>query len=319
MNLNELYTVAVEAGIAKDPRGKEQIDVELAREKARYEKLSEEEKKSYDPERLRHPYRDTRILYTTGKENIKNVLIGIDIETPELLLADNLRKKGAKIDAVVGHHPEGRAYASFYEVMHMQADILGKFGVPINIAEGILDKRIKEVSRRVLPQNHTRAVDAARLLELPFLCIHTPADNQVTNFLQTIFDNSKSGFIEDVIKILNEIPEYWKALNETRGPQVLVGNKENRAGKVFVDMTGGTEGSTEALEKLAISGVGTIVGMHMSDEHIKNAEKFHINVVIAGHISSDTLGLNLLFDSVEKKFGSLEYISCSGFHRIRRE
>ncbi|MFH1258491.1 MAG: NGG1p interacting factor NIF3 [Elusimicrobiota bacterium] len=318
MNLNDLYLAAVNQGIEKDPRGREFIELELAREKANYEKLSEEEKKSYDPERLKHPYRDTRILHTTGKEEIKSILIGVDIEAPELLLADNLRQKGRRIDAVVAHHPEGRAYAHFFEVMHMQAEIMNKFGVPINIAEGILDKRIKEVSRRVSPQNHNRAVDTARLLDVPYLCLHTPADNQVTTYLQSSFEAKKPRFLDDVVKILNEIPEYAKAMNETRGPQIVAGSKEKQAGRVFVDMTGGTEGSTEALEKLAYSGVGTIVGMHMSDEHLKNAEKFHINVVIAGHISSDNLGLNLLFDAVENKFGLLEYIPCSGFYRIRR-
>ena len=38
--------------------------------------------------------------------------------------------------------------------------------------------------------------------------------------------------------------------------------------------------------------------MHISDEHKKEAEKHHINVVIAGHIASDNLGMNLLLDSV---------------------
>jgi hypothetical protein len=56
----------------------------------------------------------------------------------------------------------------------------------------------------------------------------------------------------------------------------------------------------------------------MSDEHYKNAEKYHIRVVIAGHISSDNLGLNLLFDAAEKKFGSINFIECSGFRRIKR-
>jgi hypothetical protein len=40
-------------------------------------------------------------------------------------------------------------------------------------------------------------------------------------------------------------------------------------------------------------------------------------VVIAGHISSDTLGLNLLLDRIEKE-EKLETICCSGFYRIRR-
>ena len=34
--------------------------------------------------------------------------------------------------------------------------------------------------------------------------------------------------------------------------------------------------------------------MHISEEHRKEAEKSHLNVVVAGHISSDNLGLNLL-------------------------
>ena len=53
---------------------------------------------------------------------VRNILAGIDIETPELLLADRLNEKGAGIDLVLAHHPEGRAYANFYEVMKMQAD-----------------------------------------------------------------------------------------------------------------------------------------------------------------------------------------------------
>jgi hypothetical protein len=57
--------------------------------------------------------------------------------------------------------------------------------------------------------------------------------------------------------------------------------------------------------------------MHLSEEHLKNAKKANLNVVIAGHISSDVLGLNLLFDEVEKE-GKLEFVSVSGFERIRR-
>jgi putative NIF3 family GTP cyclohydrolase 1 type 2 len=202
--------------------------------------------------------------------------------------------------------------------MNMHADILHKWGVPINIAEAISEPRIKEVSRKVLPQNHARAVDAARLLNIPFMSIHTPADNHVNDYLQKSFDRRKPEKVGDIIKILEDIPEYKDASKVSRGPVIFAGSKEKRSGKIFVDMTGGTEGAIESLEKLAQSGVGTIVGMHMSEEHYKNAEKYHINVVIAGHISSDTLGLNLIFDEVEKKIGKLDIIGCSGFKRVKR-
>ena len=47
--------------------------------------------------------------------------------------------------------------------------------------------------------------------------------------------------------------------------------------------------------------------------------KHHLNIVLAGHISSDNLGLNLLFDKLEKKFvQKLEFVECSGFRRFRR-
>lgn len=82
-------------------------------------------------------------------------------------------------------------------------------------------------------------------------------------------------------------------------------------------MTGGTEGSKEIFEKYANSGVSTLVGMHLSEEHLENAKKAKLNVVIAGHISSDNLGLNLLFDELEKE-EKLEFIGISGFERIKK-
>jgi putative NIF3 family GTP cyclohydrolase 1 type 2 len=135
--------------------------------------------------------------------------------------------------------------------------------------------------------------------------------------LQNLFDKKKPKYLQDVVDILLEIPEYDYAAKLGSGPTILVGAKERKAGKIFVDMTGGTEGSTEVFEKLAISGVSTIVAMHLSEEHYKNAQKYYINVVIAGHIASDSLGLNLMLDAVERKFGKLNTICVSGFKRFK--
>ncbi len=71
--------------------------------------------------------------------------------------------------------------------MKMQADILNRFGVPINIAESQLSGRMKEVERSLMPVNHTRPVDAARLLDIPYLCLHTPADNMVASYRGGVF------------------------------------------------------------------------------------------------------------------------------------
>lgn len=317
MKLHELFTVAVQSGIDADPRGRAIVEKELRDARSSYEELKPDDKAAFDPEKLENPYVDSRILHGPPDREIKKILVGIDMEAPELLLADRLNQKGAGIDLVVAHHPEGRAFANFYEVMKMQADILNRFGVPINVAENLLNDRMKEVERRLMPVNHTRPVDAARLLDIPFICLHTPADNMVVAYLQSLFDREKPERLRDVMALLKKIPEYQEAIKNNAGPKILLGSGDQRCGKVFVDMTGGTEGSKDIMARLSQSGVGTIVGMHLTDDHRKEAEKHHIHVVIAGHISSDTLGVNLLLDKVESR-GPLDVVECSGFKRIKR-
>ena len=82
-------------------------------------------------------------------------------------------------------------------------------------------------------------------------------------------------------------------------------------------MTGGTEGPKTVIEKLADSGVGTIVGMHMSQELRDEADKHSIHVVIAGHMSSDSLGINLLFDEYERQ--GVATVATSGLIRVHRD
>ena len=317
MKLKDIYNLAFKRGIAYDPRGKEVVAKELERVRKRYEKLTSIEKNEFDKEKLENPYADTRILYGRGQEEVRSILVGIDIEVGEVLLADYLSTKGRKIDLVLSHHPEGRALASLYEVMNMQAEIFRQYGVPINVAEGLMEGRVKEVERKLMPANHRRAIDAARLLNIPFLCVHTPADNAVTDYLNGIFKKEKFERVEDILSRLKKIPEYREALKDNPGPKVILGSPEKKAGKIMVDMTGGTEESEHLLEKFSQAGVGTMVCMHMSEKHVEEAKKHHLNIIIAGHIASDTLGLNRILDDLDPK-GNLKIIPCSGFTRIKR-
>ena len=54
--------------------------------------------------------------------------------------------------------------------------------------------------------------------------------------------------------------------------------------------------------------------MHISEDHRKEAGKHHINVVIAGHIASDNLGMNLLLDGLT----SIDAAGCSKFYKDKR-
>lgn len=316
MKIKEIYNFVVEKGIEKDPRQREGVEEVLAREKKKYDEMSEKEKEYYDRENLTNPYSDTRILCGDPETEVKRLMVGVDIEVGEVLLADRLAEKGEPIDLIMTHHPEGKALSRLHDVMHMQEDILARFGVPINVAEGIMSSRISEVKRGLMPINHNRAIDAAKILGLAMMSAHTVADNQVTAFLQEIFDREEPRTLGDILKLLKDIPEYGEAVKYGAGPDLVIGSKERRAGKVLVDMTGGTGGSDRAYAKLSQAGVGTIVGMHISEKNRKQAEKNHINVVIAGHIASDSVGMNLLLDELEDK--GIEIIACSGILRNKR-
>jgi hypothetical protein len=315
MKIKEIYELAVKRGMELDPRGVNAVRKDLERASREFGELKEKDRPWFDRERLTNPYADTRILNGDPGKDVSRALVGIDMEAAEVLLADRLAGRGRPVDLVIAHHPEGRAMANLYDVMDMQSGILLKYGVPINVAEDIMEERIREVERRLMPVNHTRAVDAARLLDIPFMCIHTPSDNAVTDYLQRLFDEKRPEFVSDIIDMLKEIPEYVRAMDETLMPKVFTGSEKRRAGKVFVDMTGGTGGSKKAFSKLSEAGVGTVVGMHISEDHRKEAEKSHVNVVIAGHIPSDNIGMNLLLDAVLK---DVEVVEASGFRRVLR-
>ena len=123
--------------------------------------------------------------------------------------------------------------------------------------------------------------------------------------------------IEDLLNLLKEISEYREAIKFGAGPKIFVGDPERRCGKIAVtEITGGTEGSPKLYEKMAQAGIGTVIGMHISEEHKKEAEAANINVVIAGHMSSDSLGVNLFLDELEKQ--GIEIVPCSGLIRISR-
>ena len=318
MKLKDIYNFVVKEGMEVDPRGKKAVKEDLERIKQNFQQLKGREKEEFDQERLTNPYSDTRILYGGEEQPVKRVLIGIDIGVGEILLADRLNEKAKRIDLVISHHPAGKALADFYKVMHMQLDILAGVGVPVNVAEDLLEERIREVERKISPVNHTRAVDVAKILDVPFICVHTPADNHVASFLQGLIDNKKPKTIEKLMQLLKDIPEYGQATRHNAGPKIIKGAEERRPGKVFVDMTGGAEGSKDIFERLSQAGVGTLVSMHLSEEHFKKAEKEHINIIVAGHIASDNLGLNLLLDKLERK-NRMEIISCSGFRRVKRK
>lgn len=314
MTIEQIYNLAIESGIRADFRGIEGIKKLLERKKKNYNELSEKEKSFFDKESLENPYSDSYILNIAQDKEIKKILVGIDIEPAEILLA----KEIGNIDLVISHHPLGKGLAHLADVMDLQCDVLEVYGVPINISERMMKERIDEVSRGLNSRNHQRTIDTARLLGINLMCLHTPCDNLAVSFLrEKIENNKKIERLEDLMDVLKEIPEYQEAEKIGAGPKIFVGKPDSRCGKIaLTEITGGTDGSPKLYEKMAQAGIGTVVSMHQSEEHRKEAETANINVVIAGHISSDSIGVNLFLDKLENQ--GIEIVSCSGLIRFSR-
>ena len=314
MKTKQIYNLAVEMGKKADFRGITGVKKVLERRKQKFENLSKKDREDFDVEGLENPYSDSRILYVAQDKEIKKILVGIDIESAEVLLA----KEIGDIDLIISHHPLGKGLATLSGVMELQCDVLNQYGVPINIAEGLMRERISEVARGLNRVNHQRTVDTAKILGFNLMCLHTVCDNLAAKFLRDKIKKAKDlARLENLLDFLKEIPEYKEAAKIGAGPKIFVGNKENRCGKIaLTEVTGGTEGSPKIYEKMAIAGIGTIIGMHMEEEHKKEAEAANINAVITGHISSDSLGVNLFLDKLERK--GIKIVPCSGLIRIRR-
>jgi putative NIF3 family GTP cyclohydrolase 1 type 2 len=316
MTIGQIFELALKMGIEADPRGKEGVKKYLARVKKSYDELPEKKKKLFDSESLTNPYSDSRVMFGDPKKEVKRVLAGIDAEEAEVLLADRLTEKGQKIDAVISHHPLGHAFASLDEVMDLQVDVFASWGVPENVAHALFNERRAAVKRKIGPANHGRAVDAARLLNMSLLSIHTIWDNLGWRFMQDYMDKRKYDTLGDLLDYLNEIPEFQESAKGKAGPYIVAGSPNMRAGKVVVGFTGGTNPSKELYMELAKAGVGTLVEMHIPEDALEELKKLHINVIDTGHMASDSIGANIFFDQLEKQ--GVEVIPCSGLIRVRR-
>jgi len=313
MKIKDIYNLALQMGIDADFRGRKRIEELLQRRREKFDKLSEQEKREFDKESLESPFSDSRILNISDDREIKKILIGVDIDPSEILMAKELEG----IDLIISHHPLGRALASLHEVMDLQCDVLNQYGVPINVVEGLMKERIGEVARGLNAKNNQRTIDAARLLKFNLICLHTVCDNLAAKFLKDKVESEKNETVGDLMNSLKNIEEYKRAAQFGVGPKIFVGSEERRCGKIAVtEITGGTEGSPKLYEKMAQAGIGTVLGMHISEENKKEAEAANVNVVIAGHMSSDSLGINLFLDELEKR--GIEIVPCSGVIRVSR-
>lgn len=326
MNINEFCDKAILVGIKNDPRGSIIAKQKIEKIKNVYANLPKREKPFFDKELLKNPYPDSRIVWgeKLKLKEIESIVCGIDIGPAEIVAVNALELDPSMI---LSHHPIGKASCAMWQVLEMQIGIYKKFGINVGAFSDFTEycsieaqyEDEKRLIREMFSEDNTeRESSLAALFGYALVSMHTIADNCVSKYLQEMINDTKPRKVNGIINLLRTIPEYRRAeKDELIGPRVISGNKNNKTGKIMVDMTSGSESPVGVIPAISKAGIGTIVSMHVSSDWYEEAERHQINIVCAGHMSSDALGVNLLLDEI------LPYdvdVHCiSGFVRYERK
>ncbi len=223
-------------------------------------------------------------------DDIKKVLIGIDMWTPELLLAREL-----EYDLVIAHHPPGGvARINFDQVILLQIDQMIEMGVSPHIAEKAIKGRLDNDRANAHVNNYDRMISAAKLLNMPFMNVHLPCDMiarmRFTEAIDTAANELDSPTVKDAIDAIMEIPEMKMGMTE---PMVHVGSASNRLGRWVVAMAGGTNGGAGVAKAYFDAGVSTVFYMHLAMQDKKELLAYEKagNLIATGHIASDSVGI----------------------------
>lgn len=252
---------------------------------------------------------DSGIVFDNGKE-VKRVLAGIDMDNTMLMLAKQLG-----FDCVAQHHPAGIMNAHVGDLFgrdHMKK--LMECGVPINEAQRLAYANTTKRAQGMHSRNRTQMQDVAKLLDISDVAFHTPADILAERYTQkrmdALMERNPRCTVQDVIDELMTIREYKEAL-EGQQPEVWVGSKDSFAGKIYVEMYGVGAPTLDEYIACSNAGVGTFVVMHATPEVVEGMKKHNkSNIIVAGHMASDSLGFNQILDAWEAK--GVEIVRISG-------
>jgi len=250
---------------------------------------------SLDLARLKEVPEDSAI-YVSGS-NIGKVLFGIDARVPELLFA-----KQFGYDAVISHHPQGgTAVVNFHEVFKRHIQQMVKAGVPKEEAEKAVEKKLCALEVQAHTQSYGHAVDIAKLLKMPYMNIHTPLDEVGRRIMSEQIHSTvrEDSTVQDVVSSLEELKEFKNAVTEIK---IRMGKAENLAGKVVMSHGAGTNGGYEIARTYFEHGIGTVVYIHISPADLEKLKaEGKGNLIVTGHIASDSVGINPLIRELKKR------------------
>ncbi|HEX2306519.1 MAG TPA: Nif3-like dinuclear metal center hexameric protein [Nitrososphaeraceae archaeon] len=231
-------------------------------------------------------------VHVHGK-NIKKVMLMIDVTTADLMLAKDLG-----CDAVITHHPIGKASINFYKVIDRHIDFMMENG----ISEKTARLSVMDLSRRIEIRNqiYSSVIDSAKILDMPLVNIHQPCDEYSRRMISQKIQERDPNLVSDMITALAEIPEFKKA--ETK-IQVVYGQPHTYVGKWIAVIAAGTNGGYLVARNYFETGISTVLYFHIDYNDLVKLRESNVrgNLVILGHLAGDSIGMNALGNKLENE------------------
>jgi len=222
--------------------------------------------------------------------DIARVLFGIDLKAPELALAKELG-----FDCAISHHPiGGPSTLNFHQVLERHIDQMKRAGVPDDVAEQTMRNTIED--RRVLSSmtNYDHDPSVAKLLDMPYLNIHTPLDEiGRRRMAEAVAELAPTTSVAELMTHLRQsFGEFRNAATEI---EQRVGLSTNPIGQAVVSHGAGTNGGYPVAKAYFDHGIDTVIYIHCRPGDAKRLVEEYgetRNLVVTGHIASDSVGIN---------------------------
>ncbi len=246
-------------------------------------------------------------IYHPG-DGIRTLMMGIDIKAPELKIAADMG-----LDAAISHHPTGgRARLDFYKVLYRHVDQMASAGVPEAVARDIVDKMAEDHRVTAAMSNYDHEPSVARLLDLPYMNIHTPLDEIGRRRLQAAADElADDASVSDLIEHLND--SFGEFQHAATTIELRAGRPDNAIGKMVMSHGAGTNGGYPIAKAYFDHGIDTVIYIHCRPADSKRLIEEYgesKNLIVTGHIVSDSIGINPYVSRLREQ--GLDVITLSG-------
>ena len=249
--LGQIWDYAIELGIQMGHRDAKAVWQVCKRNRDRFARMSETQKRLFDKTRLTLPFGDCRIYAGNRNKPIHGLLAVIDGGPDVALHIHELNsKRGWNIDLLFAHHAPNKWTATAPEDFCMpDARCLAAcYGLPRRFMQPI-ESEARKLTRQGtcgMPKDYMHlhmqimaAAEMCRQINVAHVSVHTPCDEFGWRAIWDVLNEAKPKTCQDAIDTLYAIPEFRRFRQQGHQPiRMLAGKPANPLGQWYNGMDG---------------------------------------------------------------------------------